>query len=277
MKIEDIKDGGATFLKLVRIRNCIIVFFAVMIGATLTSGEFSYNLKIILAAFSASVITAAGNTLNDYFDREIDAINKPERPLASGKISINDAMMLVLVLFSMGIALSRYVNSLCLAIAFLNTIVLIIYAKYSKKLLFVSNLIIGYLVGSVFLFGAAAVGKITPTIEVLFLCAFLMTVSREIIKDIEDIKGDQKVQAKTLPIRIGAGKSRMIAALFGVTAVILSVVPWFYSLLNDFYIFIIAIADIIFLFSLTMPPSTSQRTMVFGIVLTLFAFLVGVC
>lgn len=278
--------AGHTLFKLIRIRNCFIVFFGVVVGATLVHtgpGIFPTNAGVYVAGLSAALIMAGGNTLNDYFDLGTDKINKPNRPIPAGKVSRSDALMLAIGLFLVGVGLAKSINGYCLAIALVNTIMLILYAVYSKRLLLISNINISYLVASVFLYGALSLGggpilSQSRFVAVLAGCAFFMTFSREIVKDIEDVEGDRKTYAVTLPIKVGVGKARAIAMFFGLIAILLSVIPYFlrYPEINrGLYGSIIAIADLAFVSALTMYAPLGQRIMIVGMVFSLLAFFFG--
>lgn len=284
MKLETLKAKLITFTELIRIRNALIAFLGVFVGS-IVSPYAASNMYIMLAGLSAAAILAGGNAINDYFDVEIDRINKPKRPLPSGRISSSDTLMISLTLFLIGIGISKYINTYCLTIASVNTILLILYAKYSKKALFLSNVCISYLVASIFLYGAA-VTLPTQAIDlnkfrltyILAACAFLMTLSREIIKDIEDVEGDKKQYSSTLPITIGIKNSKRISIALGVLAIVTSILP-LTTELQPFNIYtyapIIALADIIFIISFTQQPAVNQRIMVLGMNLSLLAFLLG--
>lgn len=290
LKVENIKKTAITLWELLRMRNGIIAFFGVLVGATFihTTGTIIPGTKIFIAGFAAFLITSAGNILNDYFDFEIDKINKPERPIPSGRISRSDAFMFSIVLFLLGLGFSKSVNDYCLGIVFLNSLILIFYAKYSKKLLLVSNLGISFLVASIFVFGVAATiqdGINTLDMEeiklvaIITACAFLMTLSREIIKDIEDIKGDEKKYAITLPIKIGAQRAKNMAIIFTLAAIAFSLLPFIIIQLTFFNLYaygiLIIISDLVFIISLTMHPSLGQRVVVLGMLLALIAFFLG--
>ncbi|MFH1788465.1 MAG: UbiA family prenyltransferase [Candidatus Altiarchaeota archaeon] len=274
-------------LKLVRIRNCLIAFFGVLVGALLVAQNPQYmGAKTYIAALTAAVITAGGNALNDYFDHTIDKTNKPDRPIPSGKIPRSDALMLAAGLLLIGMGLAKTVNEYCLVIAAANTIILIAYAAYSKKMLFVANLGVSYLVASVFIFGAFSTIDAASTLNlekiklasVITVCAFFMTLAREIIKDVEDMDGDRKMYSKTLPLVYGAKKAKNTAILFAVIAILVSTTPIALSFPNlnlRIYGTIVGVADLIFLSALTMFPSLSQRMMIIGMILSLAAFFFG--
>ncbi|MEA1925520.1 MAG: UbiA family prenyltransferase [Candidatus Altiarchaeota archaeon] len=275
-------------LSLMRFRNCVIGFLGVLVGMSFTYPGFGVFLSsdVFIAGLAVFLIIGAGNILNDYFDIDIDKINKPGKPLPAGRISKSDALMLSIVLFLFGVGLSKLVNQYILYLAALNTVVLILYAAYSKRLLLVSNLVISYLVASVFVFGAlinvespASFADSNFTVlSVLVLCSFLMTLSREIIKDIEDVKGDKYKYAQTLPVRFGTCFSRKVAALFTLLAVLSSLLPFILQvgLFNlVVYAVLIGLADMVFLASMFMPEYIAQRAIVGSMMISLFAFLLG--
>ncbi len=278
--LENIK----TLSDLLRVRNCLMAFFGVLIGATLAYSNVAFmpNLEIIAAGIAAFLIMGAGNAMNDFFDVEIDRINKPHRPIPSGRISKSDAMMLSLSLFMIGIAIAKYINFYALLIALANSVILIVYAKYSKRLLLISNIGVSYLVASIFIFGVVSVDAFYRSeikiISIIMGSAFLMTFSREIIKDIEDMEGDKRKYSVTLPIVIGVERSRIIAWIFAISAILSSIIPFFVNLLSfNLYVYgiLISIADAVFLLALTKNPAMGQKMMIFGMSLALFAFLLG--
>ncbi|MFC2163223.1 geranylgeranylglycerol-phosphate geranylgeranyltransferase [Candidatus Altiarchaeota archaeon] len=269
---------------LVRVRNVLISLIGVFVGAVLYDPDIAIQ-PILMAAASAGFILAGGNILNDYFDIATDKTNKPWRPLPSGHISMSDTLMLAIVFFLLGLGLSKAVNEYCLIVAIVNTGILILYARYSKRLLLVSNLSISYLVASVFLYGALAtlkpgdpVGSAGILLMVVTACSFFMTLAREIMKDIEDIEGDAKVYASSLPIKLGEKRSAIIATIFGIAAVLISLTPIFVhppGFNTLYYGIFISLADLIFISAFTMHPALAQRMMVGGMTLSLIAFMVG--
>lgn len=285
VKISKIKEQIRALRDLMRIRNCIIAFFGVLLGASFISFSSIFTLKIILAGIAVFLITGAGNTINDYFDYEIDKINKAHRPIPSNRINRSDALMFSATLFFLGLGLSKYVNDYCLNLAVLNSIILVLYGRYSKRLHILSTLGISYLVASIFLFGALAYldGELISQmnklqlVAVISACAFCATSSREIIKDIEDIEGDKKEYSTTLPIQFGVKKSSNVATVFVLAAILLSLFPFFmaqeFNLM--FYGLFILIADFMFLISLTTHPALGQRLMIVGMIAALLAFFSG--
>ncbi|MDA0524785.1 geranylgeranylglycerol-phosphate geranylgeranyltransferase [Methanococcoides alaskense] len=277
------------YLELMRAGNCAMAAFAGFIGVLIAYNILSSASPYLsLSLFDTSLIfaivflvTGAGNGLNDYFDIEIDKVNKPSRPIPSGKISLKSALYFSLLLFITGIALAFLVNSLCGIIALFNSIILILYAQSLKRTPFFGNASVGYLTGSTFLFGGAVFGMSgLQALVVLFLLATLATIAREIVKDVEDIEGDKKDGARTLPILIGAKKASYIAAVFGFMAMLASPVPYLQSILNEKYLFVVAIADIFFLIAVYQilgkkDAAHSSKLFKFAMLFALISFIVG--
>jgi geranylgeranylglycerol-phosphate geranylgeranyltransferase len=246
-----------------------------LIGAESTF--IGHMLPIALASIIGCMITAGGNAINDFYDARIDAINRPDRPIPSGKISPNNALIFSLSLFFIGITLSFFINPVCFFIALLSSIALIYYSHKLKRTILWGNLCIGYLVGSTFLFGGAAAGGFVAT-SVPFLLAMLATVGREIVKDIEDIEGDRKEGTITLPIAIGEKRSASIASMFILLAILLSPLPAMLNLFGVTYLMVVCLADVSFLASIVTikKPSRSSSFLKIGMIIALFAFIIEV-
>jgi geranylgeranylglycerol-phosphate geranylgeranyltransferase len=245
------------------------------------SGDFPF-LDSALVFLVVFLVSGAGNAINDYFDIKIDSINRPERPIPSGRVKLKEAFYFSYLLFALGTLLAFSINTVCGAIALFNSILLIIYAKTLKGTPFLGNLSIGYLTGSTFLFGASVFGPGgLKTLFVLFLLAALAITAREIIKDIEDMEGDRAEGADTLPLRIGAKKASYLAALIGLLAVSLSPLPYLMSVLGLRYLYIVLLADLGFFAAIYQilvrnNPKKSSKMFKIAMFFALLAFIAGV-
>ncbi|MEA5037622.1 1,4-dihydroxy-2-naphthoate octaprenyltransferase [bioreactor metagenome] len=180
-----------------------------------------------LLFFIVLVICAAGNVLNDYFDLEIDKVNRPDRPIPSGAVTPRGALVWAALLFGAGIIAVCFTNVWCLGVAVLNTVLLIIYAAKFKGIPLLGNLSVAYLSGSIFLFGGFLVGPESFLVMLpLFAITFFGTLARELLKDAEDIEGDRIGGARTLPMRIGVRRTGVLAVIFVLCAVLFSFVPF---------------------------------------------------
>lgn len=283
MKIKNALEKIKILLELSRIRNCAIGFFAIFVVAFFLNSTLRVSGKIFLAGISLFFIMAAGNMINDYFDFQADSINKKFKPIPSGKIKRNYVLFLSAIFFILGILLAFFINWNCAILATVNSLILVFYAKFSKKLLFISNLIIAYLTASIFIFALFSTEiALKPDnlklVSILIACAFLMTISREIVKDIEDEKADKTIGGTSIPIKFGYDIARNIAIIFTLSAVLISFLP-FFILKENFnfllYGILISLADGIFLISFGMKPERAQRIMALGMFIALIAFFAG--
>lgn len=276
------------YFELMRSGNCLMAAISATIGVLIAyniviefNTPFPY-ISALLISFIVFLITGAGNAINDYFDVDIDRINKPHRPIPSGKITKSTALIFSLLLFLVGTIVAFSLNTVCGLIALFNSLLLVLYALKLKRTVLFGNITIGYLTGSTFLFGGAVFYEYggVNAVFILFLLATLATIAREIVKDIEDMEGDMLDGAKTLPIAIGAKNSAVIASLIGLFAVFSSPFPYVQSLLNIYYIIFVLCADFIFLYAViailkTNNPSKSSKLFKTAMFCALLAFLVG--
>jgi geranylgeranylglycerol-phosphate geranylgeranyltransferase len=233
------------YLEILRPGNAIMAVIAIFLMAVI-SGQFT--LEALMAAVVVFIVTGAGNSINDYFDHKIDAINKPERPIPSGKISLKTALIYSISLFLVGIILAFSINFLLGMIAFLSSILMIFYARDLKTKCLIGNLSISFLTGLCFVFGGIAVGQIMVSVYLGFY-AFLMTMAREIVKDMEDMEGDREEGATTLPLVYGTRTSSVVAAFFMIIASLTSPVLYLLGIFNLFYLVILTVAIIVFVSS----------------------------
>ena len=267
------------YLAALRPLNCLMGSIAAVIGgfvsAPLLSSSLIYPLS--LASIAVFLIIGGGNSINDYFDVEIDKINRPNRPVPTGAVTQLRILTYSAMLLSVGIVLSGAINFACLSIAMINSALLILYSWKFKRLALIGNVLIGYLTGSTFLFGGAALSAyFVPSI--LFLSAMFAITSREIIKDVEDIKGDLQFGASTLPIKYGVWPSLVLAACLMFVAVVISPIPFLISAFGWAYLSIVVVADIILMYSITLSwksPTKASTYIKYGMFAALMAYILG--
>ncbi|MBR1368917.1 digeranylgeranylglyceryl phosphate synthase [Methanocalculus chunghsingensis] len=212
------------FIRITRPANCLVAGGAAIIAYFIAAGSFIPETLFLFV--TVLLITAAGNTINDAYDAAIDAINRPDRPIPSGEMTVRTAQQYSLLLFIGGIGAALFTNSICLSIAVFNTLILFFYARSLKKAMLIGNIAVAYLSGSIFLFGGALAG-IEGLIITLPLVAitFFGTVAREILKDAEDIDGDALGGATTFPMVAGLQRSVTVAFGCAIIAVMASLIP----------------------------------------------------
>ncbi|AXV40702.1 UbiA family prenyltransferase [Methanobacterium sp. BAmetb5] len=267
------------YLEILRPGNAIMAVIAIFLMAII-SGKFT--LEVLMAAVVVFLVTGAGNSINDYFDHKIDAINKPQRPIPSGRISLRGALIYSISLFAVGIIIAFAINLLLGIIALSSSLLMIYYARDLKTKCLIGNLSISFLTGLCFVFGGIAVEQIAVSIYLGFY-AFLMTVAREIVKDMEDQEGDKEEGATTLPIVYGNRTSSLLAALFMIIASVTSPILYFMGVFSVFYLPVLFLAIVIFLYSAmsilkdqSMENSGKiSKRIKLGMAITFVAFAVG--
>ncbi|MDD1717370.1 MAG: geranylgeranylglycerol-phosphate geranylgeranyltransferase [Methanoregulaceae archaeon] len=237
-------------VRITRPLNSVVAGLAAVLAFLIATGTVTLASLILIPI--VTLITAAGNVVNDIYDIGIDKINRPERPLPSGETRLGTAKIFAALLFITGITICTFTNPLCLVIAIFNSAILILYASNFKKTMFLGNVAVSYLSASIFLFGGAFSGieGLIANFSITGI-TFLAMMAREVLKDAEDIDGDAAAGGRTLPIAFGIQKSSFIAIFFAVFAIIASILPvlrW-----GIWYIAGIAIADIVILTGALRP------------------------
>ena len=233
-------------LTITRPANSLVAGLAALLGYIVATGTLA-PIALILVPI-VGFITAGGNVFNDLCDLEIDRINRPQRPLPSGEVSPRGAGLLAASLFAAGLVLTIPAGLPCVVIAVVNSLLLISYARNLKRTTLWGNVAVSYLAASIYPFGGAlagisAIGRTLPLAGITFLAM----LSRELLKDAEDVEGDRRAGARTVPISFGVKKTGVFAyacALGAIAVSILPVVPWW----GPPYLIGIGAADVVILF-----------------------------
>ena len=240
------------YVRLMRPVNCLMMGFAVVVGATLTNssdlGIFSFNLAYgFLTGF---LLTAASMAINDYYDRGIDVINEPNRPIPSGIIKPKQALAFASGLTLVGFVAAYVTNLLCLALAITAWMVFVAYSTFGKRSGLLGNFLVSTCVSIPLIYGSAVIANEIKLNVLLFASmAFLSNTGREITKGIVDVKGDELRKVKTLAVRYGEEKAAVSASILYVAAVLLSPIPLLLSLVSFWFIPFVAVTDFGFLAS----------------------------
>lgn len=266
--------GG--LLELTRPGNAVAAGALTFIGAFVGGGLRPVPVALAVAATVFAV--AAGNAANDYFDRDIDRVNRPDRPIPSGRVTPRTAATFAGVLFLGAVVAAVSLPMLALAIAVVNLLALLAYTELFKGLPGVGNVVVAYLTGSTFLFGAAAVGALGPDVWVLFGLAAVATFARELVKDVEDVTGDREEGLRTLPIVAGERATLTLAVAVMVLGAVASAFPYARGTFGVAYLALVVPADAVMVGATAWgfrDPGTAQRWLKRGTFLAAAAFVVG--
>ncbi len=240
MRVRHALSHLSGLIRLARPLNGLIASISVVLGAYLAAGSISPIVNVIVIAAAAYILLSAGNAFNDYRDIETDRINKPSRPIPSGQVSRRTALVFAIVLFVTGTGLGLAVNWVAFSVACIVSVLLVLYTVKLRQLLLVGNIVIGLLTGLTFVSGGIAVGAIGGSI-IPAVFAFLFTAAREIVKDIQDVKGDDMSGLSSLPIRWGKRRAMYVSLVFLALVILVSPWPYFLDIYSLYYLLCVVI------------------------------------
>lgn len=266
------------YIQLFRTGNCIMGIIGVMVASFMAAGTglVDHWPNLIISAVLVFMFIAGGNALNDSIDHEIDKSSHPERPVPSGRMTAKHARDVGLFMLFGSVAVSFLTFDLaCVLVVVIACILMIAYEMFLKQRGFIGNVTIAVMTGMLFIMGAAVIGDPMANI-IVALMAMLVSIGREISKDIEDKEGD--VGRYTLPMRIGDRKAAIIASLFYLSGPILSVQPILAHTYGPLY-YAVFLADACFLYCAAIvfsDPHKAQKMAKVGMMVGLVAFILGV-
>jgi geranylgeranylglycerol-phosphate geranylgeranyltransferase len=229
-------------IEIMRPVNDLMGGLTVIIGILNTRTGITFPtliINIILGVITYFFIAAAGMIINDYYDYPIDKINRPERPIPRGSISLKQAKLLYISTFLIGVALATF-HSLLFNLGLINIVLAIffgfigwLYAYWGKKSGFVGNVIVAISFSIGLIYGAVLNGSIVPIyIYFFFLTSFFLLLAREVVKGCEDIEGDKKEGVRTLAIKYGVQRALNISISFQIIAIVFFILPIFTTIIN---------------------------------------------
>ncbi len=267
------------YLRLFRLGNGLMGVLGILIGAFIATGFgiTEHVPELVVTAVLVLVFIAGGNSLNDYVDRELDRTGHPERPLPMGEIPPRRALHLGVGGIAAACLLSLLIRDMTVtALVVAAAAMMIAYETGLKQRGAVGNLAISVLTGMLFLLGGAVVGNVEGVV-IIGAMAMLVSIGREIAKDIEDMESD-KGSRLTLPMSAGIRNSAVIGAAFFIAGPVLSVYPLIDCTFGPLYT-IVLVADAMFIYCaclLFTDAHRSQRMAKQAMLIALAAFILGV-
>jgi len=176
-----------------------------------TAGAISAS-TVLLAAMSYFCVSSSGFAINDYFDVDIDTINKPYRPIPAGIVSKPVALAVFGISLGGSMVLALLVNQAFAIVTIANAWLVAGYSAFLKRrggLL--ANVVMGVYVALLVMSGVLAAGSLSRQLGLACVALALYMVGNQIVMCIEDLKGDTEQGARTLPITIGIGRSLVVA------------------------------------------------------------------
>lgn len=235
-------------LKLIRFPNLAIIAITQFMVAWFLIEENTFllvatNLNLILLIISTLFIAAAGYLINDYYDIKIDYVNKPDRVVVGKFIKRRHVLIIHSIFNFVGIALGFFISWWVGGLHLFAASALWLYSNLLKRLPLWGNITVSLLTGlSVF----SIYLLYFQSLEIILMYAvfaFFISLIREIVKDLEDIKGDEKFGCKTLPIVVGSNKTKQV--VYGLTMLFISIAVFLTNGWSIFYPFIVTLSSIL--------------------------------
>ena len=273
-------------IRIIRPVNSIMVGFAILVGVIIGGGREMLESYLILtyAFLTGFLLSGSSMAINDYYDRDIDAINEPKRVIPSGSLEPNEALIWSIILAILGLLAAYLTSWIHLGLAFLAWGASIFYATKGKKTGLPGNVIVSACVSLPFVYGGLLVGDTAFFSSLIFtFIAFLTNTGREITKGIVDIDGDKAEGINTIAVMHGSEKAAISSIILYLTAVGFSALPIIWEIVTFWYIPFILITDIGLVYasySLFRNPSRDNSRKIKNIVrilmiIGLLGFLVG--
>jgi 4-hydroxybenzoate polyprenyltransferase len=213
------KNSGFSFigfLQLTRFPNLIILglsqyFVAIFLIAYPDLGApYLLDARLFLLSSSTIIIAAAGYVINDYYDIKIDYVNKPEKVVVGKILKRRVVLFSHWILNVVGILIGFYLDWHVGLINILAAFLLWLYSNRLKRMPFIGNFVVAFLAGLSIYVVAVYFKQNVHLVGIYAVFAFSINLVREIIKDMEDIRGDMRFGSRTLPIIWGLRKTKLL-------------------------------------------------------------------
>jgi len=238
------------YIKLTRPQNGIMMFIAVLVGVLFSESRSITMYQAPLAFVTAFSLSGSSMAINDYFDRHVDAINSPSRPIPSGKVSPKGAIVFSTVLGALGLVAAAFTSHICLAFATLAYASAIFYNSLVKSSGLPGNMLVSFNVVAPFIYGSLmSDGAVGAKVLIFALLAFLANTGREVIKGISDVEGDALRNVRSVARSIGEKGAAILGASLYVSAVCLSPLPYILGYVSFLYIPTVLVCDAGFIYS----------------------------
>ncbi|HID04891.1 MAG TPA: hypothetical protein EYH45_07680 [Candidatus Caldiarchaeum subterraneum] len=271
-------------VKMTRPPNGVLMFIAVVVGVIFSDRKMIDPTTLLLAFITAYGLNSSSMVINDYFDKEVDKINHPNRPIPLGIVKPQEAVTYSFSLAILGLAAAYLTSIQALLFASFAYAVSFAYNAYMKKRGILGNVMVSVDVVAPFIYGSIiADGVINPRILSFAFLAFLANTGREVIKGMVDVEGDAVRGVDTIARKHGLRKAAFLGSGMYLAAVTLSPLPYLLGYVSLAYLPIVLLADIGFIYSaasITTKPNKENakrqknHTLIWMLI-ALIAFILG--
>lgn len=232
--------------RLTRAHNLLIAAAGVVAGGWIALGSVALPKLLLFAALSAIGLGAAGNAANDIADTTADRLNRPERPLATGRLRLETAHIVVWLGALVGLGAAALVSGRQLLVGAIALLVMLGYSPWLKRYGLPGNLAVAAIAGLPLFYGALAAGRATAGF-IPWVLAGWIHLGRELVKDLQDEAGDRAMGRRTLPVRLGSSGAVRVAWWCCIVFVPLSVVLPLAARYRNVYFAVAVVAQLLVL------------------------------
>jgi geranylgeranylglycerol-phosphate geranylgeranyltransferase len=238
--------------------------------------------KLLVAAVSLALLVGGGNAINDVHDVRADKINRPYRPIASGRLTRRDGLAIAAVSMAISIIFGAAVSIGFVFYLVLLGILVVGYNSLTRRNGLLSNLVVSFLCSMAFILGGTVAGRVESSLLPAGF-AFIYCMAREVAKGASDLEGDAVVGKPTLAVLFGKRRATDISIVLIVLVILLTPIPYFTGVMGPFYITMVMVLDLLLLFTIYLFRRVGRRDLVHlgcqvlkaGMPLGLMAFYLG--
>lgn len=225
------------WFRLFRPLNAVIAGAGVWLGWISMGSMRPHGMLALWSCVSMALLVFAGNADNDLCDLKTDRVNRPGRPLAAGSLNVSQVRLAAFLLYVLGVIAAGCASQAHGMLALFMVLLLLSYNRWLKGLPLIGNMAVALLCALAIYFPEFP-ARIHATLPA-FAFAFLATLAREVVKDIEDVEGDRAARLRTFPLMQGVSAARKLA--FSLVAIVLVLLPspviffgydWHYAVLS---------------------------------------------
>jgi geranylgeranylglycerol-phosphate geranylgeranyltransferase len=231
--------------ELIRMDLALGAGFFLVAGEILAYGGLPPFDQVLFGFLTLFFIAGSANISNDYFDREVDRINLPGRPLPSGRITVAELWVLFFLFTAAGLASAAFLGPLVLVVVLILWGISLLYNMKLKEYGLSGNLIVATCLGMMFVTGGIITGTINGGVLTFAALAFFFDLGEEIASDTMDVKGDQVRSSESLAKRWGRDRAITVAGLMYGIFFVLTILPFLTGWLGYDYLFLVAIMDLV--------------------------------
>ncbi|NVO66202.1 UbiA family prenyltransferase [Methanofollis tationis] len=247
--------------ELIRLDLALGAGFFFVAGEVLAVGGLPPVHLVVAGFLTLFFISGSANISNDYFDRDVDRINLPSRPLPSGRISVTELWILFSLFTAAGMIGAALLGPLVLALVVLFWCIALAYNIRLKDAGFAGNLVVAACIGMTIILGAIAVGTVNGVVLTFAALAFFFDLGLEVAADAMDVKGDERRSSRSLAHRWGRASALRVSAVWLTIFFLVTPVPFLMGWLVYDYLLLIAVTDLWMIYCtvhLVMSPTIEE-------------------